>query len=155
MPKKDEVSVKSTKSVKTAEMTRRKPSPKAAPERKQLSRYMKEIIRIQFVEFIHKYDIYQAKKRAEAIKAVRSHLTRRFMRFYRIFRHKKYGEALEDYTKNDDAKPNFIPFDFENVEYPPEIQKQDDLLKEQFRALEHQYNMSNGEAPQAKNTDLE
>lgn len=110
---------------------------------------------MQFVEFIHKYDIHQAKKRAEAMKAVRSHLTRRFMRFFRIFRHKKYGEALEDYANNDKPTPNFIPFDFENVEYPPEIQKQDNILKEQFRALEHQYNMSNGEASQAKNTDLE
>ena len=56
---------------------------------------------------------------------------------------------------------NYIPsygYDndsLENVQYPPDIQKQDDILKEQFRALEHQYNLKNKKEEIKENQDLE
>jgi len=70
---------------------------------------MREIIRLQFVELIHKYDIYQAKKRAEGLVATRKMLTERFIKLYRAFRHKKYGE--ED------------PFGEVQINYPKHIQE--------------------------------
>ena len=64
--------------------------------RKPLSKYMKEIIRRQLVELIHKYDIHQKTKRIEALKTMRKHLASRFLKLYSHFRHKKFGEPLQE-----------------------------------------------------------
>lgn len=66
------------------------------------------------------------------MKAVRMDLTRKFMRLYKGFRHQKYGEPLEQKKAvKFHEETNFIPHDqYENVEYPPEIKEQDDIMKE-------------------------
>ena len=44
--------------------------------------------------FIGKLKIQEAKRRINIIRAVRAQLKNRFMKLYRYFRHKKYGEPL-------------------------------------------------------------
>ena len=89
----------------------KKVSPEKAPagEKKPLSKYMRECLRLQFVDLIHSYDIYQAKKRAAALTTTRKHLAGRFMKLFRAFRHKKFGE--ED------------PFAEKEVEYPEHLKR--------------------------------
>ena len=155
----DKASTKSRAQDSPRRNANRKAPSSPAKQKKAPSRYVKEIIRMQFVELIHKYDAHQAKKRAEAMKAVRADLTKKFIRLYRGFRHKKYGEPMQQ-----PESTNFIPSygyggldadSLDNVQYPPEIQKQDDILKEQFRALEHQYNLKNKKEEIKENQDLE
>ena len=64
--------------------------------KKPPSKYMLEIIRLNFVNMIHKYDMHQKRKRMEALKKTRKLLRRRFMKVYRMYRFKKYGEPYDD-----------------------------------------------------------
>lgn len=56
---------------------------------------MQEIIRLNFVELAKKVDNSQTKERIKALKLVRSNLQNKFMKFYALFRHKKYGESFD------------------------------------------------------------
>lgn len=69
--------------------------------KKEPSKYMKEIIRLNFVELIHKYDIHQAKIRVKGLKDTRQHLAKCFMKVYLAYRFKKYGE-------NDPLKAKYL-----------------------------------------------
>lgn len=70
------------------------PAPASAPKvKKPPSKYMQEVIRMNLVNFIHAYDIHQKRKRIDALKVTRKHLATRFMKLYRAFRFKKYGEV--------------------------------------------------------------
>ena len=80
---------------------------------------MLEIFRMNFIDLIHKYDKYQSKKRVNCIKKVRRHLQKKFMKLYKMFRFKKYGEpylndqttwSIHDYISEHDQMPL--------VEYP-------------------------------------
>ena len=53
---------------------------------------MLELIRLNFVDLIHKYDQHQKVMRIEAMKKTRRQLTGRFIKLFRLYRHKKYGE---------------------------------------------------------------
>lgn len=79
---------------------------------------MLEILRLNFINLIKKYDKYQAKKRVKAISKVRRHLAKKFTKLYRIFRFKKYGEPyLNDQTTwsiHDYISEDQMPI----VEYP-------------------------------------
>ena len=91
------------------------------------------------VEFIHKYDIYQAKKRAQALKTVKSDLTKKFIRVYRGFRHRKYGEPYPEHElkAKQPTQDNFSDFSAEQqVDYPDEIQFKAHQLQNQLQALE-------------------
>lgn len=91
------------------------------------------------VEFIHKYDIYQAKKRAQALKAVKSDLTKKFIRVYRGFRHRKYGEPYPEHElkAKQPTQDNFSDISAEQeVDYPDEIKLTAHQLQNQLQALE-------------------
>lgn len=61
------------------------------------SKYMDKLLCMNFIALVHKYDQFvQPKKRVEAVTMTKKELTRRFMKLYRIFRHKKYGEPLHE-----------------------------------------------------------
>ena len=85
------------------------------------------------VEFIHKYDIYQAKKRAEAMKTVRASLTKKFIKVYRGFRHRKYGEPYPGKKAAEDSSDYSAEKD---VDYPDEIKARADVLQQQLKAVE-------------------
>lgn len=60
---------------------------------------MLEIIRRNFVELIHKYDILQAKKRAQAMAVTRRHLQAKFLKVlktYRAYKDRKDNDELGD-----------------------------------------------------------
>jgi len=100
------------------------------------------------VEFIHKYDIHQAKKRAQALKAVKSDLTNKFIRVYRGFRHRKYGEPYpeREVKAKKPTKDNFSDFSSEKeVDYPDEIKLQANQLQNQLQALEKYVGKKNEE----------
>lgn len=100
------------------------------------------------VEFIHKYDIHQAKKRAQALKAVKSDLTKKFIRVYRGFRHRKYGEPYPERKVKAKklAQDNFSDFSAEQeVDYPDEIKLQANQLQNQLKALEKYVGKKNEE----------
>ena len=56
---------------------------------------MREIIRQQYKTFIDKLSSHEAKRRVNILRAVRGQLRNRFMKLYRLFRHKKYGEPID------------------------------------------------------------
>lgn len=60
------------------------------------SRYMQLLIKQNFVELIHKYDLHQKYMRIEAMTKTRKHLAKRFMKLYRLYRHKKFGEPFDE-----------------------------------------------------------
>ena len=60
----------------------------------QLSKFAREQVRLETVELVHKFDKFQTKKRIQAIKDVRNHLTKCFMKVFTAFRVKKYGFEL-------------------------------------------------------------
>ena len=60
---------------------------------------MLEIIRRNFVELIHKYDILQAKKRAQAMAVTRRHLQAKFLKVLktdRAYKDRKDNDELGD-----------------------------------------------------------
>ena len=77
---------------------------------------MLEIIRLNFVEMIHNYDQYQKTKRIQALKTTKAHLAGRFIKLYRAFRHKKYGE--EDPFKEEEKE----------IEFPPHLMHQENII---------------------------
>ena len=68
------------------------PVPKEKPKP---SRYMQEIIRLNFVTLVDKVKGSQTKNRIAALRTMRRHLAKNFMKLYRAFREKKYGEIHE------------------------------------------------------------
>jgi hypothetical protein len=58
------------------------------------SRWMAELARQNYAYFIEKLKAQEGKRRINIIRAIRAQLTHRFMKLYRYFRHKKYGEPL-------------------------------------------------------------
>ena len=61
---------------------------------------MLEIVRLNFVELIHNYDRHQKIMRIKALKDTKKNLASKFMKLYRIYRHKKYGEDPFDFMFN-------------------------------------------------------
>lgn len=125
---------------------RKKAAADTKKEKKIPSRYMKEIIKMQFIELVHKYDKHQSKKRAQAVKEVRNDLTKKFIKFYRQYRFKKYGEPLE---KKEQWGPGDPFDDYNEPDYPVEIKQKNDILQNQLSALERY--MNKGKSDQKKN----
>jgi len=76
------------KSKKAPKVPERPPGP---------SRYLDKLLCMNFVAMVHKYDQYvQPKKRVEALTMTKKELARRFMKLYKAFRFKKYGEPLNE-----------------------------------------------------------
>ena len=87
---------------------------------------MLEIIRRNFVELIHKYDILQAKKRAQAMAVTRRHIQAKFLKVlktYRAYKDKKDNDELGDtvgqlphknigfeFNNEDEASQNLISY---------------------------------------------
>ena len=100
---------------------------------------MLEIIRLNFVDLIHKYDQHQKVMRIEALKKTRRQLTGRFIKLFRLYRHKKYGEPYDENQtswrlEDDDdgfASGEYIPKNLQDSEHL--IYKKIEELK---RALE-------------------
>ena len=69
--------------------------PPVPRERKAPSKYMQEIARMNFVEFIARVDKHQKAARIEALRQVRRNLASKFMTVYRAFRAKKYGDDFD------------------------------------------------------------
>ena len=57
---------------------------------------MKEVIRQNFVYLVDKLSQQEAKRRVNILRSVRLQLKGSFMKLYRLFRHKKYGEPIEE-----------------------------------------------------------
>ena len=55
-------------------------------EKPKPSRYMKEIVRLNFLSLIDKVKGSQTKNRIAALRTMRRHLAKNFMRLYRAFR---------------------------------------------------------------------
>lgn len=64
--------------------------PKAKP-----SKYMLEIVRLNFVDLVKRVDANETKNRVAALKTMRRHLTKQFMTVYKAFREKRYGETFD------------------------------------------------------------
>jgi hypothetical protein len=72
-------------------------------EKKPPSKYVLEMIRRSFVELVHKYDIYQTKKRVAAMTATKKNVQSRFLKVlevYRKFKDRKHQDELEDKVDN-------------------------------------------------------
>ena len=69
--------------------------PPVPREKKAPSKYMQEIARMNFVEFVLRVDKHQKAGRMEALRLVRRNLASKFMTVYRAFRAKKYGEDFD------------------------------------------------------------
>jgi hypothetical protein len=52
-------------------------------------KYVREVIRQNMVEFIHKYDQLQAKKRAAAVSATTKHVKSKFLKVLKVYRQYK------------------------------------------------------------------
>ena len=72
-------------------------APKAPEQPRGPSRYLDKLLCMNFIALVHKYDQYvQPKKRVEVVTMTKKELTRRFMKLYKMFRFKKYGEPLNE-----------------------------------------------------------
>lgn len=60
---------------------------------KKPSKYVEEIIRMNLVAMVNRYEKLQAQKRRQALMKATKKLQNSFIKLYRAFRHKKYGEA--------------------------------------------------------------
>lgn len=60
------------------------------------SRYYDKLLCLNFIDLIHKYDKIQPKKRAAAMTTTKKHMASRFIKLYKMFRFKKYGEPYKD-----------------------------------------------------------
>lgn len=89
--------------------------------KKPPSKYVLEIIRLNFVELIHKYDIHQKRMRIDALKTTRKHLAKRFIKLYKAFRFKKYGEEDPMLIRFNDNESLDSMDKFANVMYPKHI----------------------------------
>lgn len=70
-------------------------------ERKGGSRWMVELARQNYQYLVEKMRQQETKRRVNIMKAVREQLRGRFMKLYRYFRHKRYGEPLPIEEKTD------------------------------------------------------
>jgi hypothetical protein len=52
------------------------------------------IFAMNFRELVHKYDKLQPKKRVRVLKLTKKYLAKKLMRVYRMYRFKKFGEAI-------------------------------------------------------------
>ena len=75
---------------------RAKPSTAGPTDSKGESKWMKEVIRQNFVYLVDKLSQQEAKRRVNILRSVRLQLKGSFMKLYRLFRHKKYGEPIEE-----------------------------------------------------------
>lgn len=74
-----------------------KKAPKVPEEPSGPSRYLDKLLCLNFISMVHKYDQFVApKKRVEALTTTKKELARRFMKLYKTFRCKKYGEPLNE-----------------------------------------------------------
>jgi hypothetical protein len=53
---------------------------------------MNKIILLNMIDLVHKYDRLQTKKKIEAVLKMKKEMSRRFLKLFKIFRKKKYGE---------------------------------------------------------------
>ena len=63
-------------------------------EKKAPSKYMLMIFAMNFRELVNKYDKLQLKKRVQALTLMKKTLAKKFMKVYRMYRFKKFGEPL-------------------------------------------------------------
>ena len=74
-----------------------KKAPKVPEQAREPSRYLDKLLCMNFIALVHKYDQFVApKKRVQALTMTKKELTRRFMKLYKTFRFKKYGEPLNE-----------------------------------------------------------
>jgi hypothetical protein len=61
---------------------------------KKPSKYMLEIIRMNFIDLIRKYKLKQTNKRVLAVIKMKKEMRRRFLLLFKTFRKHKYGEEI-------------------------------------------------------------
>lgn len=104
-------------------------------EKKPPSKYMLHLIKLNFIDMVHRYDMHQKVKRMEALKLTRQHLRKRFMRLYRMFRHKKYGEPLEDQTTWNLEDDDGFGFGIDKVYIPKELLDEEAMIYKKIEDL--------------------
>eukprot|EP00347_Sterkiella_histriomuscorum_P007667 403348036 len=72
-----------------------KPQTAGSVTGKSESKWMKELVRQNYLYFVEKLNQQETRRRINILKSVRLQLKERFMKVFRLFRHKKYGEPLE------------------------------------------------------------
>ncbi|CDW84853.1 UNKNOWN [Stylonychia lemnae] len=73
--------------------------PTTAGSNKGESRWLKELARQNYKYFVEKLNQQEAQRRINIIRAVKKQLTDRFMKVFRLFRNKKYGEPIDSIPK--------------------------------------------------------
>lgn len=155
---------------KRTTLKQRAPKPPVIKEKKKPSKYMQEIFRLNFVELANKLDKAQKEKRIQALATVRRHMASRFMKLYKAFRNKKFGEPFdpkEEYQWPKDKAPakeymrDPILGDLEDIndldmlsEYPSPMKERQGDIESKLAALEKLLN--GGSAEKRKiNEDLD
>ena len=59
------------------------------------SKWLKELARQNYIYFAEKLQALETTKKVGILREIKQRLTQRFMKMYRHFRHKKYGEPLD------------------------------------------------------------
>lgn len=87
-----------------------------------------------FVQMVHDYDKHQKTMRIQALKTTRRHLAKRFIKLFRLFRHKKHGEPYDENqsTWNLDDSDDFL-----NKNYiPQEIKDSEVIILQKIKELQ-------------------
>lgn len=88
---------------------------------------------------VHRYDEHQKVMRMEALKTTRKHLAKKFMKVFRLFRHKKHGEPLDDKQttwKLDDSADDLFFFNKKYI--PEEITQEEQMIMKRIEDLKKQ-----------------
>lgn len=95
---------------------------------------MQELIRLNFIDMVHRYDKHQKVKRIEAVTLTKQRLADKFLKLYRIYRHKKFGEPYD--PNNLRSTDNMYGLGFGTYGYlPKQIQEQEHEIYQKIEAL--------------------
>lgn len=90
---------------------------------------MQEIIKRNFIDLVNKYERHVAWKKRQGVLKARAMLTVRFMKLYKAFRLKKYGE--------EPPKKSFL----DEFQLPQELQDAEGLINSKLNELEKYLNI--------------
>lgn len=115
---------------KVIDLTEEKPTKKSKQNQgsKKPSKYMQEIIRLNFVDLVRKCKLKQTTQRVQAVIQTKNELRRRFLKVYRLFRQHKYGEELPE-----DDQVSRVPPEFQ---MPEELEFNNKLINTQLQEIE-------------------
>lgn len=115
---------------KVIDLTEDKPAKKSKQNQgpKKPSKYMQEIIRLNFVDLVRKCKLKQTTERVKAVIKTKNELRRRFLKVYRLFRQHKYGEELPE-----DEEVCHVPPEFQ---MPEELEFNNKLINTQLQEIE-------------------